>query len=106
MVAQAEPRTDPRWAWISEQVYPLLIDGALVGATGGAAFPSISPRDNRAIARIAQASAADVASAVAAARRAFDEGPWGRTTAKERGVHLLRIADLIEKHADELAFLE
>ncbi len=106
MVAQAEPRTDPRWAWISEQVYPLLIDGALTGATDEAAFPSISPRDNRAVARIAQASAADVASAVAAARRAFDEGPWGRTTAKERGVYLLRIAGLIEKHADELAFLE
>ena len=106
MVVQAGPTTDPRWAWISEQVYPLLVGGSLVGATEGAAFPSISPRDNRAVAWIALASAADVTLAVAAARRAFDEGPWGRTTAKTRGVHLLRIADLIEKHADELAFLE
>jgi acyl-CoA reductase-like NAD-dependent aldehyde dehydrogenase len=106
MVAQAQPTTDSRWAWISEQVYPLLIDGALVGATGESAFPAVSPRDNRAVARIAQASAADVALAVAAARRAIDDGPWGRTTAKDRGVHLLRIADLIEQHADELAFLE
>jgi betaine-aldehyde dehydrogenase len=77
-----------------------------VGAAGGAAFPAISPRDNRAVARIAQASAADVDAAVAAARHAVDEGPWGRTTAKDRGVYLLRIADLIERHADELAFLE
>jgi len=106
MVAQAQPTTDSRWVWISEQVYPLLIDGALVGATGESAFPAVSPRDNRAVARIAQASAADVALAVAAARRAIDDGPWGRTTAKDRGVHLLRIADLIEQHADELAFLE
>ena len=57
MVAQAEPKTDPRWGWISEQVYPLLIGGSLVGATGEAAFPAISPRDNRAIARIISSSA-------------------------------------------------
>ena len=106
MVAQAQPTTDSRWTWISEQVYPLLIDGALASAADEAAFPAVSPRDNRAVARIAQASAADVAAAVAAARRAFDDGPWGRTTAKDRGTYLLRIADLIERHADELAFLE
>ena len=48
---------------------------------------------------------ADVADAVAAARAAMD-GPWGRTTARDRCVFLLRIADLVEGHADELAFLE
>ena len=43
-------------------------------------FPAISPRDNQPVATIAQAGAADVAAAVAAARAAVDEGPWGRTT--------------------------
>ena len=97
---------DERWAWISPEPYPLLIGGQLVEAHDGNAFPSISPRDNRAIARIAQAGEADVAAAVDAGRKAFDEGPWGRSTAKDRGTALLRIADLIERHADELAFLE
>ena len=97
---------DPRWSLIRDDVYPLLIGGRLAPAADGAAFPSISPRDNRAIARIASAGAADVAAAVGAARTAFDNGPWGRSTAKERGAFLLRIADLIERHADELAFLE
>ena len=97
---------DERWSWISPEPYPLLIGGQLVQARDGNAFPSISPRDNRAIARIAQAGHADVTAAVDAARLAFDEGPWGRSTAKDRGAALLRIADLIERHADELAFLE
>lgn len=110
MTAPAVPAVDfaadPRWSLISAEPYPLLIGGRLVPARDGAAFPSISPRDNRAIAKIAQASAADVSDAVAAARQAFDEGPWGKTTPKDRGVYLLRIADLMERHADELAFLE
>lgn len=101
-----DPAADPRWALVSATPYPLLIDGKLVPAADGAVFPAISPRDNEPVATIAQAGAADVAAAVTAARKAFDEGPWGRTTAKDRGAALLRIADLIEAHADELAFLE
>jgi acyl-CoA reductase-like NAD-dependent aldehyde dehydrogenase len=98
--------TDPRWSLVSPEPYPLLIGGRLVPAADGAVFPAVSPRDNEPVARISQAGARDVAAAVAAAREAFDSGPWGRTTAKDRGAALLRIADLIEGHADELAFLE
>ncbi len=101
-----DPAADPRWANVSQEPYPLLIGGRLVPAADGAVFPAISPRDNQPVAKIAQAGPADVAAAVASARRAFDEGPWGRTTARDRGTALLRIADLIEQHADELAFLE
>ena len=106
MATQAQPAADPRWSLISPEPYPLLIGGRLVPAADGAVFPAISPRDDQPVARIAQAGAADVAAAAAAAREAFDEGPWGRTTARDRGAALLRIADLIERHADELAFLE
>jgi acyl-CoA reductase-like NAD-dependent aldehyde dehydrogenase len=106
MAMQVEPAADPGWSWVSPEPYPLLIGGRLVPAADGAVFPAISPRDNEPVARIAQAGATDVAAAVAAARQAFDEGPWGRTTARERGAALLRIATLIEQHADELAFLE
>ncbi|HEY6013901.1 MAG TPA: aldehyde dehydrogenase family protein, partial [Candidatus Limnocylindrales bacterium] len=101
-----DPTADPRWALVSTSPYPLLIDGKLVPAADGAVFPAISPRDNEPVAKIAQAGPADVTAAVGAARAAFDEGPWGRTTAKDRSAYLLRIADLIEQHADELAFLE
>ncbi len=48
----------------------------------------------------------DVDHAVRAARRAFDEGPWRREDAKNRSKVLHKIADLMEKHADELAMLE
>jgi acyl-CoA reductase-like NAD-dependent aldehyde dehydrogenase len=106
MATQVEPAADPRWSSVSAQPYPLLIGGRLVPAADGAVFPAISPRDDRPIAKIAEAGAADVAAAAAAARQAFDEGPWGRATARDRGAALLRIATLIEQHADELAFLE
>lgn len=105
MAIDVQAAADPRWALISKDPYRLLIGGRLVPARDGAVFAAISPRDNRPIAKIAQAGAADVADAVAAARAAMD-GPWGRTTARDRNVFLLRIADLIESHADELAFLE
>ena len=106
MAMQVEPAADPRWSLVSADPYPLLIGGQLVPAVDGAVFPAISPRDNEPVARIAQAGAADVEAAVSAARAAIDEGPWGRTTARDRGAALLRIATLIERHADELAFLE
>jgi acyl-CoA reductase-like NAD-dependent aldehyde dehydrogenase len=101
-----DPASDPRWSLISAEPYTLLIGGELVPARDGGVFPAISPRDDRPVAKIAQAGAEDVAAAVGAARKAFDEGAWGRATARDRAAALLRIADLIEKHADELAFLE
>jgi len=106
MALNAPVAADPRWSFISKDPYPLLIGGELRQARDGAVFASISPRDNQPIAKIAQAGAADVDDAVVAARAAVHGGPWGRTTAKERAAALLRIADLIERHADELAFLE
>ena len=44
--------------------------------------------------------------AILAARKAFDDGPWRKITAFERGKILLKLADLIEKHEEELAILE
>jgi acyl-CoA reductase-like NAD-dependent aldehyde dehydrogenase len=106
MATLTDLSTDSRWSLVSTEPHPLLIGGRLVPAADGAVFPAISPRDDQPIAKIAQAGAADVASAAAAAREAFDSGPWGRTTARDRAAALLRIADLIEQHKDELAFLE
>jgi acyl-CoA reductase-like NAD-dependent aldehyde dehydrogenase len=55
---------------------------------------------------VAEADAGDVDNAVRAARAAFEGGPWRKMSAAERGRMLNRLADLIERNADELALLE
>ncbi|MEV5987480.1 aldehyde dehydrogenase [Streptomyces sp. NPDC052051] len=70
---------------------------------GGADFAVVSPRDGQVLARVADAGPAEVDAAVAAARRAFDAGPWPRLAPAERGRVLLRIADLLEERREELA---
>jgi betaine-aldehyde dehydrogenase len=62
-----------------------------------------SPIDNSVIARIAQGTRADVDRAVAAARDAYDRGPWGRSTPAQRGAFLRRVAAIIRERRDEIA---
>ncbi|XP_030938154.1 aldehyde dehydrogenase family 2 member B4, mitochondrial-like [Quercus lobata] len=83
-----------------------LINGQFVDAVSGKTFPTYDPRTGEVIAHVAEGDAEDINRAVAAARKAFDEGPWPRMTAYERSRILLRFADLVEKHSDELAALE
>ena len=84
----------------------ILIDGQWVPARSGKTFETINPATEEAIAQVAEADAADVEAAVRAARRAFDEGPWPRLDARERGRIMHRLCDLIEAEIDELAALE
>jgi aminomuconate-semialdehyde/2-hydroxymuconate-6-semialdehyde dehydrogenase len=84
----------------------LFIDGAFVEAATGATFESVDPASGETIARIAAADAEDVDRAVSAARRAFDDGPWRRTTAAERARVLRKLAGLLRENADALAALE
>ncbi|WP_331766491.1 aldehyde dehydrogenase [Embleya sp. NBC_00896] len=78
------------------------IDGADHAGTGDT-FTVIAPRDGEPLARVARAGPAEVDLAVAAARRAFDTGPWPRLAPAERGRALIRFADAIEAHREELA---
>ena len=71
------------------------IDGGWVAPATGASFPVLDPSTEEVIARAAEGSAADVDLAVAAARRAFDEGPWRTSTAQERGRVLFRLAEKV-----------
>ncbi|RIV80090.1 aldehyde dehydrogenase family protein [Aurantiacibacter xanthus] len=66
----------------------------------------LDPATAKRITTVARGNAADVDLAVAAARKAFDEGPWARMTPAERGKLVWRLGDLVERHADELAELE
>ncbi|MCC8970356.1 aldehyde dehydrogenase family protein [Bradyrhizobium brasilense] len=83
----------------------LLIDGARVRSLSGNNFKSLNPATEQVIATIAEGNEADVDRAVAAARHAF-EGPWRTMRAAERGHILLRWAELLKQHADEIVALE
>jgi 5-carboxymethyl-2-hydroxymuconic-semialdehyde dehydrogenase len=69
-------------------------------------FETLNPATNEPLTTVAEGLAEDIDDAVQAARTAFEEGPWPRMTATERAHVLLRIADTIEAHADEVAYLE
>ncbi len=84
--------------------HQLFIDGQFVDAASGQTLPTLNPHDNSVIAQVAMAGRDDVDRAVAAAQRAFPA--WSRRAAADRGRILLRLAELIEMHADELATLE
>src|SRR5712675_3682684 len=83
----------------------LLIDGQHVPSASGRTFKTLNPATEQVIATVAEGNEVDVDRAVAAARRAF-EGPWRTMRASERGQILLRLVDLMKKHADEIAELE
>ena len=84
----------------------LLIDGAWVDAVSGKTFSVEDPATQETIAHVAEGDAADIDRAVAAARRAFESGPWATMLPAERATLVWRLGDLLETHADELAELE
>jgi phenylacetaldehyde dehydrogenase len=84
----------------------LFINGQWCDAASGKTFDTPNPATGETLARVAEGSTEDIDRAVRAARRAFEEGPWGRMTPSERGRIIWRIGDLILEHADELAQLE
>jgi betaine-aldehyde dehydrogenase len=88
------------------RTYQMYINGEWVESAGGKSFPVCDPSTEEVIARVPEANAADVDRAVAAARAAFDSGPWGQTTAQERGRALFRLAERVRQEAAMLAELE
>ncbi|CAI9112594.1 OLC1v1013062C1 [Oldenlandia corymbosa var. corymbosa] len=100
--AVEEPITPP----VKINYTQLLINGQFVDSASGKTFPTLDPRNGEVIANVAEGDVEDINRAVSAARKAFDEGPWPRMTAYERARIMLRFADLVEKHSDELAALE
>ena len=84
----------------------MLIGGKWVDSRSGKTFETINPATEEVIARVAEGDAADIDLAVQAARKAFEEGPWPKMDARDRGRLLNRLADLIERDIDELAELE
>jgi aldehyde dehydrogenase (NAD+) len=84
----------------------LLINGEWMNAQSGKTFETVNPATEEVIANVAEGDAADIDMAVKAARQAFETGPWSRMSGSERGRLMYKLADLIEKHKEELAALE
>ncbi|HXA76755.1 MAG TPA: aldehyde dehydrogenase family protein [Candidatus Acidoferrales bacterium] len=84
----------------------MLINGKWVDAASGKSFPTYNPATGEILAQVAEGDHEDIDRAVAAARAAFDRGPWKKFTPSERGRIVWRLADLLEKHAEEFAQLE
>ncbi len=83
----------------------MIIGGAGVGAADGSTFDVVEPHAGTTIARVPRGGPADVDRAVAAATAAFD-GAWSALAASERGKLLLRLADTVRDHLEEVAQLE
>ena len=102
MVASIKPQRDE----VGLADGRMLIDGEWVAAASGLTWSHTHPATGEEVASFPVAGAEDVDRAVRAARRAFDDGPWPRTRAGERGRTLRRIADLVRAHGDELLRLQ
>ncbi len=87
----------------TEQVF---IGGQWRPPASGEAYATINPATEEESARVAKGDERDIDLAVQAARRAFDQGPWPKMTASERGRLLWKLADLIVANLDEMARLE
>ena len=82
------------------------IDGKFVDALSGKTFETINPATGAVIVHVAECDAADVDMAVAAARRAFEDGRWSRMDPGGRKAVMLKLADLIRENLVELALLD
>ncbi|MDC0688849.1 aldehyde dehydrogenase [Mitsuaria sp. RG] len=83
-----------------------LIDGRPVAARDGATFAAVNPATEQCLAQVAACADHEIDQAVRAARRAFEHGPWARMAPAERKRVLLRLAELMLAHREELALLD
>jgi phenylacetaldehyde dehydrogenase len=84
----------------------LFIDGKFVDAKSGKTFPVYNPATGDVLAHVAEGDAADIDLAVAAARRAFESGPWHSMSAAERSRLIYKLADKLEERLEDFALLE
>jgi len=86
--------------------YQSFIDGKFEDSEDGKTYNTINPSDGSVITKVAFCTVGDVDRAVAAAKEAYVNGPWGRMNPRDRGSLLYKLADLMEEHQEELATIE
>ena len=102
VVSPLDARSHP---FLTGKTKRMFIDGKWVEAASGKTFASHNPATGELLAQVAEGEAEDIDRAVAAARRAFT-GPWSRFKPAERQALLLKLADIVEAHYEELAALD
>jgi phenylacetaldehyde dehydrogenase len=100
------PTIDSRAAQFVSKRHQLLINNQWVDAASGKTFETLNPATGEVLAHIASGDKEDIDRAVRAARKAFEDGPWRKMTASERGRLVWKLGDLIEQHLEEFATLE
>jgi phenylacetaldehyde dehydrogenase len=102
----AQPAPSAAVAQFLKRSPRLLIGGEWVESRSQGRIPVLDPATGKEITSVVDANASDVDRAVAAARAAFEKGPWADMLPADRQALLWKLSDLIAKHADELAELE
>jgi phenylacetaldehyde dehydrogenase len=100
------PQIHPQVAEFIDKPRKMLINGKWVNSASGKTFPTYNPATGEVLAQVAEGDRADIDQAVQAARAAFDNGPWRKMTASERGRLIWKLGDLLEQHTEEFAYIE
>src|SRR5579863_5966123 len=87
-------------------VIPMYVDGRWKPAADGGTRDLINPANGETIATVAEGNERDAEEAIRAARKAFDEGPWGSISAADRAALLLRVADRIDDRREEFTRID
>lgn len=101
----ADIKVLPQVSAFLAQEHGQFIDGQLIPAAGGQRLPVVNPANGQTIASVAGATADEVEQAMQSADRAL-KGEWGKSLPAQRQQILLRFADLLEAHREEIAQLE
>ena len=105
----AKPISAAEWRSRAAALEPrsqVFIDGRFAPAASGATFDNLNPATGKSLGAVAAGDQADVDRAVASARAAFRQGVWAHQPPKARKKVLLKLADLMLQHREELALLE
>src|SRR5579871_1586740 len=100
------PQIHPQVAEFIDKPRQMLINGRWVNAASGKTFPTYNPATGEVLAQVAEGDREDIERAAKAARQAFENGPWRRMTASERGRLIWKLADLLEQHTEEFGYIE
>src|SRR5215472_2114093 len=100
------PQIHPQVAEFIDKPRKMLINGQWVNAASGKTFPTYNPATGEVLTQVAEGDREDIEQAVRAASNAFDNGPWRRMTVSERVRLVWKLADLLEQHTEEFAYLE
>lgn len=106
MGTTVSPEIHPRAAEFVGSPRQMLINGKWMSAASGKTFPTYNPATGEVLANVAEGDNEDIKQAVKAARQAFDHGHWRALTASQRGRLIGKLADLLEQHTEEFAYLE